>query len=86
MDLIFIMSVVSSRWKFPISLGLLRSNQSSVPQQLSEKIKIVVNYSGDLNSELVWYSDHEDLFARRIVRYLNARNHFTRHLNSEPLE
>ena len=26
-------------------------------------------YSGDLNSELLWYSDHRDLFARWMVHY-----------------
>ena len=34
-----------------------------------------LKFSGDLNSKLVGYSDHGDLLARRMVRYLDAWYH-----------
>ena len=33
------------------------------------------SYSGDLNGKPVWYSDHVDLFAHRIVCYSDASYH-----------
>ena len=41
-----------------------------VPRQ-TRKFK----HSGDLNSELVGYSDHRDLFNHQMVFYLDARYH-----------
>ena len=35
----------------------------------------LLKYSGVLNSEIVWYSDHGDLFARRMVLYSDAGYH-----------
>ena len=32
-------------------------------------------YNGDLNSQLVWYSDHGDLFSRQMVHYLDTQYH-----------
>ena len=35
----------------------------------------LANYSGDLKSQLVWYSDHGDLFDHQMVCYLDAQYH-----------
>ena len=32
-------------------------------------------YNGDLNSQLVWYSDHGDLFSRQMVHYSDTQYH-----------
>ena len=38
---------------------------------------VCFNYSEDVNSKLVWYSDHGDLFAHQMVHYSDAQYHGT---------
>ena len=48
-----------------------------------------LTYSGNLNSELIWYSNHGYLFTHQMVHYSDARDHGTGsigHLNSKVSE
>ena len=37
----------------------------------------IYEYSGDLNSKLVWYSDHGDLFDCQMVWYSDSLDHLS---------
>ena len=51
-------------------------SDTSDVQMFGKRTKLgVLNYSGDVNRKLVWYSDQEDFFTRQMACCSDARCH-----------